>query len=48
MPNMDQLTNQQTTKRAIQFNNDSDEDDSKKQKQLDIFKKRQIIKFSKN
>ena len=34
MPNMDQLTNQQTAKRAIQFNNDSDEDDSKKQKQL--------------
>ncbi len=42
---MDQLTNQITTKR---FNNDSDEDDTKKQKQLDIFKKRQIIKFSKN
>ena len=38
---------EQAVKRTIQFNNDSDEEDIKP-KPLDVFKKRQIIKFSKN
>jgi hypothetical protein len=51
MRDMEQITAQQQSnavKRVMQFNNDSDEEDTKKAKVMDIFKQRQHKKLSRN
>ena len=49
MKDMEQLvTQQQASKRPVQFINDSDEEESNRTKTMDIFKLRQHKKLSKN